>query len=53
MPNPLPIQAKRNVKLQCDVDRAMADRVDAAAKQYDVPRAEIIRASLQQSLQNN
>jgi len=53
MPNPLPIQAKRNVKLQCDVDRAMADRVDAAAKQYDVPRAEIIRASLQQSLPSN
>ena len=50
MTHSLPVQAKRDVKLQCDVDRAMADRVDAAAKQYDVPRAEIIRASLQQSL---
>ena len=53
MPDPLPIQAKqakRSVKLQCDVDRAMAARVDATAKQYDVPRAAVIRAALEQSL---
>ena len=53
MPDPLPIQAKRSVKsvkLQCDVDRAMAARVDATAKQYDVPRAAVIRAALEQAL---
>ena len=53
MPDPLPIQAKqakRNVKLQCDVDRAMAARVDKTAKQYDVPRAAVIRAALEQAL---
>ena len=46
MPDPLPIQAKRSVKLQVDVDRAIAARVDATVKQYDVPRAAVIRAAL-------
>ena len=50
MPDPLPIQAKHEVKLQCGVDRALAARVDATAKQYDVPRAAVIRAALEQSL---
>lgn len=50
MTEPLPIQAKRNVKLQCDVDRAMAARVDATARKYDVPRAAVIRAALEQAL---
>ena len=45
MPDPLPIQAKHEVKLQCGVDRALAARVDATAKQYDVPRAAVIRAA--------
>ena len=50
MLNPLPIKAKRDVKLLCDVDRAIAARVDVTAKQYDVPRAAVIRADLEQSL---
>lgn len=50
MTEPLPIQAKRDVKLQCDVDRAMAARVDATARKYDVPRAVVIRAALEQAL---
>ena len=50
MPNPLPIQARHDVKLQCAVDPAMAARVDAIAKKYDVPRAAVIRAALEQSL---
>lgn len=50
MTESLPIQAKRNVKLQCDVDRAMAARVDATARKYDVPRAAVIRAALEQAL---
>ena len=45
----LPIQAKRNVNLQCGVDRALAACVDATAKQYDVPRAAVIRAALEQA----
>ena len=39
MPDPLPIQARHDVKRQCAVDRAIAARVDATAKKYDVPRA--------------
>ena len=50
MPDPLPIQEKRDVKLQCGVDRAMAARVDATAKRYSVPRAVVIRAALDQAL---
>ena len=50
MPNPLPIQARHDVKLQCGVDRALAARVDATAKKYDVPRAAVIRAALDQAL---
>ena len=52
MPDPLPIQAKavHDVKLQCGVDRAMAACVDATAKKYDVPRAVVIRAALDQAL---
>ena len=50
MPDPLPIQAKHEVKLRCRVDRALAARVDATAKQYDVPRAAVIRAALDQAL---
>ena len=52
MPDPLPIQAKavHDVKLQAGVDRARAARVDATAKKYDVPRAAVIRAALEQSL---
>ena len=50
MPDPLPIQAKHEVKLQCGVDRALAARVDATAKKYAVPRAEVIRACLKQTL---
>ena len=47
----LPIQAKavHAVKLQCGVDRALAARVDATAKKYDVPRAAVIRACLKQT----
>ena len=47
MSNPLPIQAKRDVKLQWDVDRSLAARVDPTAKQYDVPHAAVIRAVLE------
>ena len=52
MPDPLPIQAKavHAVKLQCGVDRALAARIDATAKKYAVPRAEVIRACLKQTL---
>ena len=52
MADSLPIQAKatHDVKLQCGVDRAMAARVDATAKKYDVPRAAVIRAALDQAL---
>ncbi len=50
MPDPLPIQAKHSVKLQCGVDRALAARIDATAKKYAVPRAEVIRACLKQTL---
>ena len=53
MPDPLPIQAKKekhDVKLQCGVDRAMAARVDATAKQYAASRAAVIRAALEQAL---
>ena len=49
MTEQLPIQAKREVKLQCDVTRAMAARVDAAARRYDVPRAAVIRAALEKT----
>ena len=49
MTDPLPIQAKHDVKLQCGVDRALAARVDATAKKYDVPRAAVIRACLKQT----
>lgn len=51
MPDPLPIQAKHDVKLLCGSDRALAARVDATAKQYDVPRVAVIRAALDQKLQ--
>ena len=50
MPDPLPIQAKHDVKLQCGVDRALAARVDATAKQYAASRAAVIRAALDQAL---
>jgi len=50
MPDPLPIPARRDAKLQCGVDHALANRVDATAKQYGVPRAVVIRAALQQLL---
>ena len=50
MPDPLPIQAKHEVKLQCGVDRALAARVDATAKQYAASRAAVIRSCLEQSL---
>ena len=50
MPNPLPIQTKHDVKLQCGVDRALAARVDATAKKYAASRAAVIRAALEQSL---
>ena len=52
MPDPLPIQAKavHAVKLQCGVDRALAARVDATAKQYAASRAAVIRSCLEQSL---
>ena len=50
MSDPLPVQAKRDVKLQCGVDRALAARIDATAKKYAVPRAEVIRACLKQTL---
>ena len=53
MPDPLPVQAKRDVKLQCDVDRSLAARVDATAKQYDVPRAAVIRAVLERYVPND
>ena len=53
MPDPLPIKAKHEVKLQCGVDRALAARVDATAKQYGVPRAEVVRAALEQALPQN
>ena len=49
MNDALPIQARHDVKLQWGVDRAMAKRVDATAKKYDVPRAAVIRAALEQS----
>ena len=50
MPDPLSIQAKHDVKLQCGVDRALAARVDATAKKYAASRAAVIRSCLQQSL---
>ena len=50
MPDPLPIQAKHDVKLQCGVDRALAARVDATAKQHAASRAAVIRAALDQAL---
>ena len=50
MLDPLPIQAKHDVKLQCGVDRAMAARVDATAKKYAASRAAVIRAALNQAL---
>ena len=50
MPDSLPIQTRHEVKLQVDVDRALAARVDATAKKYDVPRAAVIRAALDQAL---
>ena len=50
MPDPLPIQAKHEVKLQCGVDRALAARVDATAKKYAASRAAVIRAALDQAL---
>ena len=50
MPDPLPIQARHDVKLQCAVDRAMAARVDATAKKYAASRAAVIRAALDQAL---
>ena len=50
MNDALPIQARHDVKLQCGVDRAMAERVDATAKKYDVPRAAVIRSALDQAL---
>lgn len=50
MNDALPIQARHYVKVQCGVDRAMAERVDATAKKYDVPRAAVIRAALEQAL---
>ena len=50
MPDPLPIQAKHDVKLQCGVDRALAARVDATAKKYAASRAAVIRAALDQAL---
>ena len=53
MSNPLRIEGKRDVRLQCDVDRSLATRLDATAKQHDVPRAAVIRAALEQSLPKN
>ena len=49
----LQVEAKRDIKLQCDVDRSLASRVDEAAKHYGVPRAAVIRAALQQVLPAN
>ena len=48
--NPLRIEGKRDVRLQCDVDRLLATRLDATAKQHDVPREAVIRAAFEQSL---
>ena len=47
---PLQIEGPRNVKLQADVDRTLARRLDAVALQHGVTRAAVIRAALQQVL---
>lgn len=50
MPTPLPITPQKQVRLAADVDRDLADRVDAVAAQYQVPRAEVLRAMVRQAL---
>ena len=47
---PLQIEGPRNVKLQCDVDRTLARRLDTAARHHGTTRAAVIRAALQQVL---
>ena len=47
------IEGKREVRVSADVDQRLDQRVDATAKKYDVPRAAVIRAALEQSLPKN
>ena len=47
MSNPLRIEGKRDVKLQTDVDRTLARRVDALAESHKVSRAAAVRAVLE------
>ena len=46
----LQIEGPRNVKLQCDVDRTLARRLDSTAQLHGVTRAAVIRAALNQTL---
>ena len=46
----LQLEGRRSVKLQADVDRTLARRLDAAAQQYGTTRAAVIRAALYQAL---
>ena len=45
----LPTPKKRDAKLQVGVDRGLADRVDATAKKYGVPKAALLRHVLDQA----
>ena len=53
MSNPLRIEGKRDVKLQTDVDRTLARRVDALAESHKVTRAVAVRAVLERYVPNN
>ncbi|KZR87507.1 hypothetical protein MITS9508_02460 [Synechococcus sp. MIT S9508] len=44
-----PIPQRIVAKLQVGVDRGLADRVDATAKKYGVPRALLLRHVLDQA----
>ena len=50
MPLSLPITPFKQVRLSADVDRGTANRIDALAARYRVPRAELLRAMVRQVL---
>ena len=47
---PIQVHKRRDIKLQCEVDRELAARVDRVAKDHGCPRAVVIRACLEHAL---
>jgi len=48
---PLPVSPAKAIRMSTDVDRSTANRVDRLAAQYQVPRAELLRAMVRLALE--